>query len=44
MLPLVELNLIATEQWRDLISDRKYDDLDGAIELAPYASVWLSNQ
>ncbi|MBN2684592.1 MAG: hypothetical protein JXR40_04890 [Pontiellaceae bacterium] len=42
-LPLVELNLIATEQWRDLISGQKYDDLDGAIELAPYASVWLSN-
>ena len=42
-LPLVELNLIATEQWRDLLTDQKYSDADGAIELPPYASVWLSN-
>jgi sucrose phosphorylase len=42
--PLVELNLIGTEQWRDLLSGVRYDDLNGEIELPPYASVWLSNR
>ncbi len=43
-LPLVELNLIATEQWKDLLSGQVYEGLDGSLELAPYASAWLSNR
>ncbi|MEI6891894.1 MAG: alpha-amylase family glycosyl hydrolase [Pontiella sp.] len=43
-LPLVELNLIATEQWKDLLSGQVYEGQDGSLELAPYASAWLSNR
>lgn len=43
-LPLVELNLIVTEQWKDLLTGQIYEGLDGSLELAPYASVWLSNR
>ncbi|MDF7826951.1 alpha-amylase family glycosyl hydrolase [Pontiellaceae bacterium B12227] len=43
-LPLVELNLIVTEQWKDLLTGRVYEGMDGALELAPYASAWLSNR
>jgi sucrose phosphorylase len=43
-LPLVELNLISTEQWRDIIADRKYGELDDVLEIPPYGSVWLSNR
>ncbi|MEE2903252.1 MAG: alpha-amylase family glycosyl hydrolase [Myxococcota bacterium] len=41
---LVELNLIGTETWKDLLSDEKYDDIEGVIRLAPYGCVWISNQ
>jgi sucrose phosphorylase len=44
MLPLVELNLIATEQWRDVLTGQVYERLDSELELKPYASVWLSNR
>ena len=40
---LGELNLIATENWRDLINDQPINDLDAVLELAPYTSVWLAN-
>jgi len=43
-IPLVELNLIATESWSDLISGRVYDDLGGVIELEPYGCVWITNK
>ncbi|WP_372806405.1 alpha-amylase family glycosyl hydrolase [Pontiella sp.] len=43
-LPLVELNLITTEHWRDLLSGHRYEDLESTIEFEPYASVWLSNR
>jgi sucrose phosphorylase len=42
-IPLVELNLIATECWSDLLSGRCYDDLEGTIELPPYGCVWVTN-
>jgi len=42
-IPLVELNLIDSENWRDLLSDTEYPDLSAEITLAPYASVWISN-
>lgn len=41
---LVELNLIATESWSDLISGQVYDDLEGTIDLPPYGCVWISNK
>ncbi|CAA6678018.1 MULTISPECIES: alpha-amylase family glycosyl hydrolase [unclassified Lentimonas] len=43
-IPLVELNLIATELWTDLLSGTSYDDLEGTIELPPYGCVWISNR
>ncbi|RTE64730.1 alpha-amylase [Amphritea opalescens] len=42
-LSLSDLNLISTQDWSDLLSGQHYEDLQGAILLAPYQSVWLSN-
>jgi sucrose phosphorylase len=42
--PLVELNLIGTDVWRDLLSGTVYEDLEGSIELPPYGAVWISNK
>ena len=41
---LSDLNLINTHQWSDLLSDDVFDDLHATIELAPYQSIWLSNE
>ncbi len=41
---LSELNLISTDKWRDLLSDTQTDDIYGALTLAPYQSVWLTNK
>ena len=43
-IPLVELNLIATESWSDLLTGTRYDDLEGSIELPPYGCVWIANK
>lgn len=43
-IPLVELNLIETENWCDLLTGRDYPDLTEVVTLAPYQSVWISNQ
>ncbi len=41
---LVELNLIATETWTDVLSGKRYKAQDDThIELAPYGCVWISN-
>jgi len=42
-LPLANVNLIITDQWRDLISNQHYSDLPDNILLEPYQSVWISN-
>lgn len=42
--PLVELNLISTEVWRDLLSKDTYADLEETIELPPYGCVWITNR
>lgn len=42
-LPLSELNLIATEQWQDLISNTAYNDTNETIVLQPYQTIWISN-
>jgi sucrose phosphorylase len=40
---LLDINLISTDQWTDLLSDEEYTDVLGQLVLAPYQSVWLSN-
>jgi len=40
---LVELNLIATENWRDLLSGTVYNDLEAVVEIPPYGAIWVSN-
>lgn len=42
-LALVEINLIAGDQWWDLISGRSIADIEGDFALAPYQSVWITN-
>ena len=42
-LDLHRLNLIATDDWRDLISGEALRTGQSAIELAPYQSVWITN-
>lgn len=42
--PLSDINLIALDEWRDLLSDQTYQDLTGTIRLTPYQSVWLTNK
>lgn len=41
---LSDINLIGTDEWVDLISGLRLDDLSGSITLKPYQSVWLSNR
>ncbi|SFR77245.1 sucrose phosphorylase [Marinobacter daqiaonensis] len=41
---LADINLIGTEQWRDLISGETMADLSGCLTLKPYQCVWLSNR
>lgn len=43
-LPLVELNLIGTDTWRDLLTGTTLDNLEQVLTLAPYQSLWLSNR
>jgi len=43
-LPLSELNLIANEQWVDLISGMEIEDVLCDIQLSPYQTVWLTNR
>ncbi|MGJ8678184.1 MAG: alpha-amylase family glycosyl hydrolase [Akkermansiaceae bacterium] len=42
--PMVELNLIATDVWCDLLNGNCYSGPDANIELPPYGSVWISNK
>ena len=42
-IPLLELNLIGTESWHDLLSDRVFSEPSGNLELEPYQSMWISN-
>ena len=41
---LLNINLISTETWFDLISGEKINSVDEKIYLAPYQSMWISNQ
>jgi sucrose phosphorylase len=43
-IPLLELNLIATETWTDILSGKKYcSQEDFHLELPPYGCAWISN-
>ena len=42
-LPLSELNLIMTESWFELISNVEITQLNQALRLTPYQTVWISN-
>lgn len=44
MLSIQSLNLIATQDWYDLVSGQKFDDSMSQTCLAPYQSVWISNR
>ncbi len=41
---LDELNLISTDGWRDLITERPLDDTEGEYALAPYQTLWITNR
>jgi len=41
---LKDLNLISTDHWKDLISEKKFDDEDELLEIQPYQVLWISNQ
>jgi sucrose phosphorylase len=43
LLSLADVNLIITNQWRDLISGHRYSDLSENIMLKPYQTVWIAN-
>ncbi|MGH1431122.1 MAG: sugar phosphorylase [Neptuniibacter sp.] len=41
---LSDLNLISTDDWKDLLKGVEISNLHDSIELAPYQSLWISNQ
>ena len=43
-LDLSDLNLIDTENWYDLISGEQYSEDNHVVNLAPYQTVWITNQ
>ena len=43
-IPVSSINLIATEDWIDLLSDRSLNAEADEIILEPYQSVWLANR
>lgn len=40
---LSDINLMETEQWVDLISDRQIELSTEYLSLRPYQTVWISN-
>jgi len=42
-LSLLDINLISTENWCDLINGEQLEKLDDTIELAPYQTRWITN-
>ena len=43
-LTLADLNLIGTEQWKDLISEELITEETQTMLLSPYQAIWLSNK
>ncbi|MFC5050918.1 alpha-amylase family glycosyl hydrolase [Rubritalea spongiae] len=42
-IPIVELNLVATESWYDLLTGAKITEGMQCVELEPYECVWVTN-
>jgi glycosidase len=42
-LALADINLIATDQWHDLIGGTRFHALDQEVTLDPYQVLWISN-
>ncbi len=42
--PLMDINLIGFDQWKDLITDKAISDIHSKIILKPYQTIWVSNQ
>ncbi len=43
-LELASVNLVSTDQWRDLISGVRIEEGQATLELSPYQTVWLTNR
>ncbi|GJM12258.1 MAG: sucrose phosphorylase [Pseudohongiella sp.] len=43
LLNLADINLISTNEWRDLIGETPISDLGGQLELSPYQTLWITN-
>ena len=41
---LIDVNLIATDNWYDILTNKKIKNLEDRILLQPYQSVWLTNK
>ena len=42
-LSLLDLNLIGFDEWEDLISQNKFNDVTSKLTLFPYQTLWLTN-
>ncbi|MEQ8955362.1 MAG: alpha-amylase, partial [Gammaproteobacteria bacterium] len=43
-LALSDINLIGTDNWKELISDTIIEDSSAVMEVAPYQALWISNR
>lgn len=41
---LSQMNLVALDEWFDLLSNSRYSDHRASIEIAPYQCIWLTNK
>lgn len=42
-LRLSDLNLIATDEWYDLLTNQALESLHGKVEVQPYQTLWITN-
>jgi sucrose phosphorylase len=43
-LPLMDINLIGTDDWWELISGERIEDASGFLRLTPYQPLWITNK
>ena len=41
---LLDINLISTDKWFDLISKQKLRSIDDELEFSPYQTYWITNK
>ena len=41
---LLDINLISTEKWHDILSRKRITEIEGNITLLPYQSMWITNK